>query len=280
MVIRMPRKDVRQPAREVAALAGQRSWGLLTPVAPLGDQLSHRISALIQEGEFGDEGKLPTEATLAERFGVSRPVIREALSRLRAMGLIVSRKGSGSYVCRRVAVPMQTSSALGFGPLNSLAQVRQLFHFRLTIEGDSAFYAAQHRTAELLEVMQGALTGMEEAIADGVVGMTADVQFHDAIAKATANDFYIIAMESLRAPIEFSINLTRSLAMTRPIEHLLTVQAEHVAIFKAIEARDKDAARTAMRTHVQNACRRLFEGPGENPQFSLEDNLDRFQADV
>ncbi len=68
-------------------------------------------------------------------------------------------------------------------------------------------------------------------------------------------------MESMRMPIEFAINLARSLAMTHPLDHLLTVQAEHVAMFEAIEAQDKEAARRAMRTHIRNACSRVFEGP-------------------
>src|ERR1700728_4154358 len=70
----------------------------LTQAPRLGDQLSSRISDLIDRGEFGDEGRLPSELALADRFGVSRPVVREALSRLRSRGVIVSRKGSGSYI--------------------------------------------------------------------------------------------------------------------------------------------------------------------------------------
>ena len=79
-------------------------WGAVAPAARLGDQLSHRMAELIQRGEFSEGSRLPAESELADRFGVSRPVIREALSRLRVMGVIVSRKGSGSYVQRRAEV--------------------------------------------------------------------------------------------------------------------------------------------------------------------------------
>ena len=258
----MPSKAVRQPPQDVAALTEGSGWGALTAAVPLGDQLSHRIATLIQRGEFGDTGKLPTEATLAGRFGVSRPVIREALSRLRAMGFIISRKGSGSYVRKRALQPMQTSTMVGFGPLNSLAQVRQCFEFRVTVEGDAAYYAAQNRSPDLLHQMRDALERMENAIATGTVGMNADFEFHVAVARASGNDFYEAVMEALRTPIEFAINLARNLAMTRPLDHLLTVQAEHVAMFQAIEAGDKDGARLAMRTHIEHACQRVFEGPG------------------
>jgi DNA-binding FadR family transcriptional regulator len=217
---------------------------------------------LILHGEFGREGKLPAEAELAARFGVSRPVIREALSRLRATGFIVSRKGSGSYIRERALLPMQTSGALGFGPLTSLAQVRQCFEFRASVEGDAAYYAAQHRTPQLLREIRDALDRMQEAIIAGAVGMSADFEFHVGVARASGNDFYETAMEALRSPIGFAINLARNLAMTHPLEHLMTVQAEHVAILAAIESGDRDTARLAMRTHVEHACQRVFEGPG------------------
>lgn len=261
----MAAKVVRQPKQDLAALAEKQDWGLLTPAATLSDQLSQRIIALIQRGEFGDDGKLPPEAEIADRFGVSRPVIREALSRLRATGFIVSRRGSGSYVRQQALVPMQSSATVGFGPLTSLAQVRQCFEFRAGVEGDAAYYAAQNRTPELLSTMRNALDRMDEAIATGQIGMNADFEFHLAVARASGNQFYETVMEALRTPLEFAINLARSLAMTRPLEHMLTVQGEHVALFKAIEAGDRDAARLAMRTHVEHGCQRVFEGPGNRP---------------
>jgi DNA-binding FadR family transcriptional regulator len=240
--------------------------GRVVPAASrLGDQLAQRIASDIQRGNFDEAGKLPAEAELAERFGVSRPVIREALTRLRAMGFITSRRGSGSYLRRQGDAPVQTEAgAIGFGPLTSLAQVRHCFEFRATIEGDAAYYAAQFRTAEMLDAMRRALGQMEEAIGSGAVGMSADFDFHFAVAQASGNEFYGAVMEGMRTHLEFAINLARTLAMTYPRDHLMTVQGEHVATFHAIEARDAEAARLAMRTHIQHACQRVFEGPGSH----------------
>ena len=151
---------------------------------------------------------------------------------------------------------------IGFGPVNSLAQVRKCYEFRESLEGDAAYYAAQNRTPEMLLTMRDALDRMEVAIAQGIVGMNADLEFHFAVARASGNEFFEAVMQSMRTPLEFAVNLARSLSLTRPLDHLLTVQAEHVAMFEAIEAGDKEAARLAMRTHIQNACRRVFEGPG------------------
>jgi DNA-binding FadR family transcriptional regulator len=239
------------------------NWGALIPGARLGDQLSQRMAALIESGEFSEGGRLPPESELADRFGVSRPVIREALSQLRVMGVIVSRRGSGSYVQRRVDVPTRTiTTAVGFGPVSSLAQVRQCHDFRISVEGDAACYAALNRTPEMLVEMRSALDRMEAAIEQGSVGMTPDFELHLSIARASCNEFYIAVLESMRTPIEFAINLARSLALTHPHDHLFTVQAEHVAMFEAIKAQDKDAARLAMQTHIRNARSRVFDGPG------------------
>lgn len=239
-----------------------REWDTGAPSARLGDRLSQRMVALIDRGEFEEGVRLPSESELALRFGVSRPVIREALSRLRVMGVIVSRKGSGSYVQKRTARPPEPPPLIGFGPVDSLAQVRKCYEFRVSFEGDAAYYAAQNRTPEMLVTLRGALDSMATAIEQGVVGMNADIEFHFAVARASGNEFFEAVMESMRTPLEFAVNLARALALKRPMDHLLTVQAEHVAMFEAIEAQDKDAARLAMRTHIENACSRMFDGPG------------------
>ena len=113
--------------------------------------------------------------------------------------------------------------------------------------------------------MRGALDRIERAIATGLVGMDADFDFHWAVAKASGNEFFEGVMESMRTPFEFAINLARSLALKRPLEHILTVHTEHIRIFEAIEAGDRETAKTAMYTHVQNSCRRIFEGPNAPP---------------
>jgi DNA-binding FadR family transcriptional regulator len=261
------------PVRQTNSNAGTSplddlGWETVTPAARLGDRLSQRMAALIERGEFSEGGRLPAESELASRFGVSRPVIREALSRLRVMGVIVSRKGSGSYVQKRADRPSETPTVIGFGPVNSLAQVRKCYEFRASFEGDAAYYAAQNRTPDALLTMRDALDRMETAtITQGLVGMSADLEFHFAVARASGNEFFEAVMQSMRTPLEFAVNLARSLSLTRPLDHLLTVQAEHVAMFEAIEAQDKDAARHAMRTHIQNACSRVFEGPGSGERL-------------
>jgi len=259
----MATKSVRQLGwNDLVPQSEHADWGAVIPATRLADQLAHRIAALIDRGEFAEGGRLPAESELADRFGVSRPVIREALSRLRVSGMIISRRGSGSYVQKRADRPLESARPpIGFGPVNSMAEVRKCYEFRVGVEGDAAYYAALNRTPAMLVAMQSALHGMEKAIAEGAVGMNADFEFHLAVARASGNEFFEAVMEAMRTPIEFTINLARSLALARPREHLLTVQAEHVVMFEAIEGGDKDAARNAMRAHIANACSRIFEGP-------------------
>jgi DNA-binding FadR family transcriptional regulator len=239
--------------------------------ASLGEQLSARIGELIESGEFSEGDRLPAESDLADKFGVSRPIIREALSQLRSQGLIVSRRGSGSYVRKREEPPAAASNAATpFGPLNSLAQVKKCFQFRATIEGDAAFFASQNRTLETLAQMRSALEKLEAAVLDRQVGINPDYEFHIAIARGSGNEFFETIMKQLQTPIEFTINLARSLSLTRTVEHMMTIQAEHVDIYNAIEAGDGDTARRVMRSHLDNACLRIFDGPAGQVAVSRE----------
>ncbi len=259
----MSSEGVRQLGRTgIISGSDGENWGLRAHPPRLGDHLSTRIAELIGRGEFDNAGRLPSELVLADRFGVSRPVVREALSRLRSMGYIVSRKGSGSYITKPPATLPHLIGAAGFGPVNSLAEVRKCYEFRIGLEGEAAYLAAQNRTPEMLAAMREALNRMEAATSNLTLGMSADLEFHIAVARASGNEFFEAAMQSMRTPIEFAMNLARSLTLTRPLERLRSMQNEHVVALEAIEARDKDAARRAMRTHIENACMRIFEGPG------------------
>lgn len=235
----------------------------------LGEYVARQIAKSIELGDHAEGARLPTEKDLTAKFGVSRPVVREALSNLRDQGLVVSRRGSGSYVTRREAAA-QARAGAAFSPITNLAEVRRCFQFRETIEGDAAFHAALSRTPETLEAMQAALGKLEVAIATGQVGLDHDFEFHLAVARASQNAYFETVIRLLSQPIEFTINLARSLSMSRPIEHKMTIQAEHVGIYRAIEAQDAEWAREIMRAHLRNACSRIFGGPPTGGQAGAD----------
>src|SRR5215470_4665565 len=230
-------------AETVDALEGKLSGGIYA-------QIFERIVA----GEFAVNARLPAETELARRFGASRPVVREALARLREDGVIISRQGSGSYVKRR-----PDAAVLRFAPANSIADIQRGFEFRADLEGAAAALAAGRWEAEDIAEINKALAALERCIRKRELGVEADVQFHRAVARATHNPYHIAVQASLHAHIVLGINLTRNLSLP-DASRLRRVQDEHAAIVAAIEARKPKQARAAMERHIENARRRMFEG--------------------
>lgn len=214
-----------------------------------------RIFEVIVAGEFPVNARLPSETELAMRFGASRPVVREALARLRDDGIIVSRQGSGSYVKRRPDV-----AVLRLAPGGSIDDIQRCFEFRHGLEGSAAGLAAERWEEPDLSEMRGAFDALEMAIRNGELGVEADERFHAAIARATHNPYYVSVQSSLQPHIRYGMNVNRNLSMRRTAERVRLVQNEHDDILQAIEARNPDAARDAMQRHIANARRRMFDG--------------------
>ena len=212
------------------------------------------IFEVIIAGEFPVNARLPSETELAQRFGASRPVVREALARLCDDGIIVSRQGSGSYVKRRPDI-----AVLRFVPVSSIADIQRCFEFRHGLEGIAAALAAERWEDSDLAEIRSAFDALETATGDAKLGVEADERFHMAIAKATHNAYHVSVQSSLQPHIVFGMSLTRNLSLLRTQERLREVQDEHRAILSAIEAREADAARDAMQRHIDNARRRMFE---------------------
>lgn len=213
-----------------------------------------RIFELIVTGEFAVNSRLPSETELSLRFGASRPVVREALARLRDDGVIVSRQGSGSYVIRRpdIAVLRLTSGG-------SIHDIQRCFEFRHGLEGSAAALAAERWEDADLGELRAAYDALEIVTTKVTLGVEADERFHLAVARATHNPYYVSVQGSLQPHIRYGMNLTRNLSMLRNAERLRRVQDEHSAILEAIAARGPDAARDAMQRHIANARRRMFD---------------------
>jgi GntR family transcriptional regulator, transcriptional repressor for pyruvate dehydrogenase complex len=227
----------------------------------LGDELYDALVGLIDRGELTDGSRLPPENEIAQTFGVSRPIVRETLSRLRDDGLIISRRGSGSYV-KKTPANLALAARIEFGPISSLDQIAKCYAFRIAIEGEAACHAAANRTTEDLAVIRDNLMRLGSAIETDQVGADVDYNFHMAVTRASANEWFVSAMLVMRQQIQFTIDLARTLSMLRSAEHIQGVQTEHVMIYNAIEAGEQEAAKAAMRQHLSNACDRIFRGPG------------------
>lgn len=221
----------------------------------LSDQVYERILSKIVDGEISVGAKLPTEHALSEQLEVSRPVLRQALKQLREDGVVVSRQGSGSYVKRR-----PDGAVLDFAPVGSIADIQRTFEFRAAIEGEAAFLAAERRTDADMTRLKAALAELDRCVREGELGVDADEEFHAAVCQASDNQYFLAARMSMKSNILTGMNLTRNLSMTKPQDRLQLVQKEHYDILNAIEQQDRHAARTAMRAHVENARKRVFEG--------------------
>ena len=99
----------------------------------------------------------------------------------------------------------------------------------------------------------------QEGVMEGV-GVNADYEFHLNIAKASENRFFISSLELIKNHIGQGMNIARSLSLRRTKIRKAEVQKEHLEIFMAIKARDAQGAWSAMRSHIENARRRIFEG--------------------
>jgi DNA-binding FadR family transcriptional regulator len=245
-------------AGKKAAMADGRrpqGWMVQSPVrqSKLADQLYEQILERIVSGGLAVGGKLPSESQLGELFSVSRPVVREALSRLRADGVVISRHGSGSYVQRR---PNQAFTLLA--PTGDVANLMRCMEFRIALEGEAASLAARRRSEADLARLEKALAELETVMARGEVGVEADHEFHVAIAAATQNQLFVHAMEIFSEQTLKGMQLARSLSLRRNAERLRLVQQEHNRIFEAIKAEDPMLARDTMRNHIDNARIRVL----------------------
>ena len=220
----------------------------------LADRIYSDILNSIVEGEFKEGDRLLTEHALAERFATSRPTVREALARLRADGIIVTRRGSGTIVGRRPDPDVRR-----FAPLETLSDIRRCYEFRIVTESGAAEFAAIKADEDALRAVQDAWDRLERIVeTQQGIGAKDDFAFHLAVARASKNQFFITALAFIEEQVEVSMNLSRNLSLVKTLERQRLVQREHLEVLEAIRARDPAQAGKAMKAHLQNALDRIF----------------------
>jgi DNA-binding FadR family transcriptional regulator len=220
---------------------------------PLAQGVVEGLKGRILSGALASGSKLPSEAELVAEFEVSRTVVREAVSRLQAEGLVETFQGRGSFV---LALPEPTTFTLESSAIRNHRDVLAMLDFRLGVESEAAALAARHASPAAGRAISRALAAFGEVGHEGAV--EADFAFHRAVAAATANRFYVDLLDSL-GPMMILLPRTRlaeAYSMT-DAEHVDRVQREHENIAAAVLAGDTDTARSAMRVHLGNTRRRL-----------------------
>lgn len=227
----------------------------------LANGLIESLGDRIRDGRLANGEKLPPETTIMQEFGVSRTVVREALSHLQAAGLVQTRHGIGTFVIGLGdAAPFRIEPDL----IATLRDVLELLELRIGIETEAAALAAQRRTAQDLAAMRSSLDAFASALEQDRDAVGPDFQFHLQIARATQNTHYAGLMTTLGTTVIPRARLSRPEVASEEHRHYLRrVNGEHESIFDAISSQDSDAARAAMRTHLANSRERRRRA---NPQ--------------
>ena len=220
------------------------------------EEVTDRIQQMILSRSFRPGDRLPTEQQLAERFGVSRTAVREAVKALAERGLVRVRQGRGTFVALPSADRASEFLSL-FLQLNDRS-ITELLEARRAIELEAVALAAVRRTDDDLRRISSCLERMrhiiEQAPADLGPFIDWDVQFHLHIARATRNEIFTFMLAVLRDLLRrnFSQAIRAPSARSRAI-------AAHEEILRALERGDPDKARAVMREHLDTAERWVEE---------------------
>ncbi|WP_432561278.1 FadR/GntR family transcriptional regulator [Kineococcus sp. SYSU DK003] len=212
------------------------------------------LRARIVEGELAPGRPVPSESELVEEFGVSRTVVREAMSRLQAAGFVETHRGRGSFVLAR---PSGQAFGIDVDRLRSAADRVELLEFRLAVETEAAALAATRRGPDQLAAVQRAAKGFAAVADHPSDAVAADFRFHAAVAAASGNRYVVDLLATLGEPMI----AMPSARLRGGSSGVLDVVAEHDAVVAALERADPETARAAMRVHLAGSIARLTCSP-------------------
>jgi GntR family transcriptional regulator, transcriptional repressor for pyruvate dehydrogenase complex len=213
------------------------------------DEVAEQIRRLIVSEQLAEGARLPAERELADRFGVSRPMVSQALRMLSLMGLIEIRRGSGAYVLRRPQAMVTASVGL---MLDLHGSVSELAELRLWLETLGVVHAAQRQPSET-DDLGDALRRLAGSTGSAPAWIAADTEFHAMAVRAAGNTYLTAMYEGVHAAV-----------LTHEYEHWVRTETEpawltasgapalldlHQAIYDAIIAVDAGAARAAVLRH-------------------------------
>lgn len=214
------------------------------------EEVAEAIYELIRTGQFKPGDKLDSVQQLAENFQVGRSAIREALSALKAMGLIEMKQGEGTYVREfehdQITLPLSTAILMNQEDVGNLLEVRKV------LEAGTAVYAAMNRTDEDLMAISHALEEMKNVQGDEELGEKADFKFHLAVADASKNPLLASLMNHVSGLMIETMKETRRICLFSKQTTINRLYDEHVAIYEAIREKDPDLARKEMLDHLNN----------------------------
>ena len=219
----------------------------------LADRAYTAIVRIINDEGLAIGDRLPSEARLAETFGMSRTIVREALARLASDGITEARRGAGSYVKRRPSERLGTHM-----PMDELAKTLGTYEVRFVLEAETARLAALRRSSEQMEAIEQALAALRAALLSDAPAHDEDWVLHRAIVEATGNSAFIPVFDHLKDEVMHILRAGVDISRSRPPEVIGAMMDEHDAIVDAIRGRDPDGAALAMRWHLSQGRKRLM----------------------
>ncbi|TKD71356.1 FadR/GntR family transcriptional regulator [Pseudalkalibacillus hwajinpoensis] len=212
------------------------------------EEIADQLLDKIKSGNLSPGDKLDSVQSLAEGFNVGRSAVREALSALRAMGLVEMRQGEGTFVKHYDRSTLIQSISTGI--LMNREEIIELLEVRKILETGCAASAAEKRTEKELFEISKALSDMQKAVSHQQLGEQADLQFHMAITAASHNRLLGDLMNQVSQLMVDSIRETRKLSLYSDAAILEKLYTEHNEIFLAIKHKDSVKAQQAMLHHL------------------------------
>lgn len=216
------------------------------------EEVADQLKAAILSGRFLPGDKLPSVRELSEQLSVGQPSVREAITSLKAIGLLEIHQGEGTFVAQYESEDL-ISKIQGYAMLNK-KDVENLYEVRRILEVGAAGLAAKHRTEAALAKIKEAVAQMERSITNGD-GELHDWAFHFAIAEATQNPVLVTLMESISERTKQFLRNAREALFNIGFEKILL---QHEAVLNAIEAQDAARAQEAMIQHLNYVEQKIF----------------------
>ena len=219
----------------------------LRPVSKqsLSDRLASRIREMIQQGEYRRGDRLPSIMEMARSFGVGHPTVREALTKLEAVGVVEIRHGSGVYVSRSDDGVLLLASP-GYSPVVTRKLLMDLIRCRIPLEMQSVAEAVEHLGVKNLKEMRRLLTTASQHLDDDAVLHKVNMEFHRQIAVASGNTVLLQLLDVLRELFHHEQLMILDIFGSRAKDH-----QGHLAILEALQKRDGPLAVARMRKHLE-----------------------------
>jgi GntR family transcriptional regulator, transcriptional repressor for pyruvate dehydrogenase complex len=215
----------------------------------LAEQVTDNLLTYIEAQHLKPGDLLPSETSLATSFGVSRPVIREALKNLEGKGIIEIVNGKGAIVKPIDSDPLRLFFQRAMQIERST--IIELMEVRKGVEVEAAILAASRRQPKDLEAIEKTVHAMRQYLHDQEEYTRLDVQFHLMIAKASHNDMIVYLVESIRDALRNTISAgLRSRRSTAELEDL---QATHERLLNTLREGNVEDARIIMTLHFDEA---------------------------